>query len=57
VGAGFPTLITTSTYTMDEDFTEAVKVVPELGDEPTVNVRLADLAELASVHVARALHQ
>ena len=57
MGAGFPTLITTSTYTMDEDFTEAVKVVPELGDEPTVNVRLADLAELASVHVARALHQ
>lgn len=51
VGAGLPTLITTSTYTMDEDFTEAVKVVPELGDEPNVNVRLADLAELASVRV------
>lgn len=51
VGAGLPTLITTSTYTVDEDFTEAVKVVPELGDEPNVNVRLADLAELASVRV------
>jgi len=47
-GAGLPTLITTSTYTMDEDFTGAVKVVPELGDEPTVNVRLADMGELAA---------
>ena len=46
-GAGLPTLITTSTYTADEDFTGAVKVVPELGDEPHVNVTLADLAELA----------
>jgi len=50
VGAGLPTLVTTSTYTVDEDFREAAKVVPELGDEPTVNVRLADLAELASAH-------
>ena len=48
MGAGFPTLITTSTYTVDEDFTGAVKVVPELGDEPNVNVRLADLCELAA---------
>jgi HAD superfamily hydrolase (TIGR01509 family) len=47
-GAGFPTLITTSTYTVDEDFAGAVKVVPELGDEPNVNVRLADLGELAA---------
>ena len=47
-GAGLPTLVTTSTYTVDEDFTGAVKVVPELGDEPTVNVRLADLGELAA---------
>ncbi|HZV17290.1 MAG TPA: HAD-IA family hydrolase [Sphingobium sp.] len=52
VGAGLPTLITTSTYTMDEDFREAAKVVPELGDEPTVTVRLADLAELASAYAA-----
>ncbi len=49
-GAGLPTLITISTYTADEDFHEAVKVVPELGDEPNVNVRLADLAELASAY-------
>ena len=42
-GAGLPTLITTSTYTVDEDFREAIKVVPELGDEPNVNIRLKDL--------------
>ena len=47
-GAGLPTLITTSTYTVEEDFTGAIKVVPELGDEPNVNVRLADLGELAA---------
>jgi len=51
-GAGLPTLITTSTYTADEDFTGAVKVVPELGDEPNVNVRLADLGELAAATAA-----
>jgi HAD superfamily hydrolase (TIGR01509 family) len=49
-GAGLPTLITISTYTGEEDFSEAVKVVPELGDEPNVNVRLADLSELASAY-------
>jgi HAD superfamily hydrolase (TIGR01509 family) len=46
--AGLPTLITTSTYTIDEDFDEAVKVVSELGDEPNVQVRLADLTALAA---------
>ena len=49
-GAGLPTLITMSTYTVDEDFREAVKIVPELGDEPNVTVRLADLAELSSAY-------
>jgi HAD superfamily hydrolase (TIGR01509 family) len=49
--AGLTTLITTSTYTIDEDFDEAAKVVSELGDEPNVQVRLADLAELASASV------
>jgi beta-phosphoglucomutase-like phosphatase (HAD superfamily) len=48
LGAGLPTLITTSTYTMDEDFTGAARVVPELGDAPNVNVTLADLGELAA---------
>jgi HAD superfamily hydrolase (TIGR01509 family) len=51
-GAGLPTLITTSTYTVDEDFTGAVRVVPEFGDEPNVNVRLADLGELAAATAA-----
>lgn len=47
-GAGMPCLITTSTYTRDEDFSGAVKVVPELGDPPNVLVTLADLQSLAS---------
>ena len=47
-GAGYPTLITMSTYTVDEDFSEAARVVPELGDEPNVRITLADLSELAS---------
>jgi HAD superfamily hydrolase (TIGR01509 family) len=51
-GAGLPTLITTSTYTAGEDFTGAVKVVPELGDEPTIRVTLADLGELAAATAA-----
>jgi HAD superfamily hydrolase (TIGR01509 family) len=49
-GAGLPCLITTSTYTVDEDFTEADRVVPELGDVPHVNITLADLRELAAEH-------
>jgi HAD superfamily hydrolase (TIGR01509 family) len=52
MGAGLPTLVTTSTYTIDEDFTGAAKVVPELGDEPNVNVRLAELGELAAATAA-----
>jgi beta-phosphoglucomutase-like phosphatase (HAD superfamily) len=51
-GAGFPCLITTSTYTLDEDFTEADRVVPELGDEPDIEITLADLGELAAAHAA-----
>lgn len=51
-GAGLPCLITTSTYTVDEDFREADRVVSELGDEPDVQVTLADLAELAASHAA-----
>jgi beta-phosphoglucomutase-like phosphatase (HAD superfamily) len=49
-GAGLPCLITTSTYTVDEDFGEADRVVPELGDEPHVKITLADLCELAAEH-------
>ena len=47
-GAGIPTLITTSTYTVDEDFSEAARVVPELGDAPNINITLEDLGELAA---------
>lgn len=51
-GAGLPVLVTTSTYTTQEDFTGAVKVVPELGDAPNVNVTLAELGELAAATAA-----
>ena len=51
-GAGLPTLITTSAYTADEDFTGAIAIVPELGDPPNVRVTLADLAQLASGQAA-----
>lgn len=51
-GAGLPCLVTTSTYTQSEDFSEAVGVVPELGDPPNVRITLADLAELAAKHAA-----
>jgi HAD superfamily hydrolase (TIGR01509 family) len=45
--AGLTTLITVSTYTGEEDFTEAAMVVPELGDAP-VNITIADLGRLAA---------
>jgi len=51
-GAGMPCLITTSTYTTNENFEEAVKVVPELGDPPNVLVTLADLKALAAEYAA-----
>jgi HAD superfamily hydrolase (TIGR01509 family) len=46
-GAGLPCTITTSTYTVDEDFSEAEIVVPDLGDDP-VRLGLQDLARLAA---------
>ena len=52
VGAGMPCLITTSTYTQDEDFSEAARVVPELGDPPKVLVALKDLKSLATMRAA-----
>jgi HAD superfamily hydrolase (TIGR01509 family) len=48
IGAGFPCFITTSTYTADEDFSEAVGVAPELGDPPNPTVTLEDLDSLAA---------
>ena len=51
--AGIPTLITTSTYTAEEDFTEAVKVVPELGDAPIL-ITIEDLNALNAAATATA---
>ena len=48
LGAGMPCLITTSTYTVDEDFDGAAKVVPELGDPPSPVVTLSDLEALVA---------
>lgn len=46
-GAGLPCTITTSTFTVDEDFTEADEIVPELGDNPA-RLTLDDLARIAA---------
>jgi HAD superfamily hydrolase (TIGR01509 family) len=51
-GAGLPTVITTSAYTTDEDFTGAAIVVPELGDAPHVRLTLEDLGKLAAKRAA-----
>lgn len=51
-GAGMPCLITTSTYTINENFDHAVKVVPELGDPPNVLVTLEDLKRLVAERAA-----
>lgn len=52
VGAGIPCLIATSTYTQEEDFNEAARVVPDLGDSPNVLVTLKDLKAVASQRAA-----
>jgi HAD superfamily hydrolase (TIGR01509 family) len=46
LGAGMNCVITTSTYTADEDFTGALRVFPELGDPPGPRVTLSDLVRL-----------
>jgi HAD superfamily hydrolase (TIGR01509 family) len=51
-GAGLPCFITTSTYTVDEDFSEAVGVAPELGDPPNPTVTLDTLSTLAAKSAA-----
>ena len=50
-GAGIPTLVTTSTYTVEEDFSEAARVVPELGDDPVI-ITLEDLKALGATAAA-----
>lgn len=42
-GAGMHCLVTTSAYSKEEDFSEADKVVDELGDPPNNCIRLSDL--------------
>ena len=44
--AGMHCIITTNSYTEDEDFSEADLVVSELGDEPNVQVTLEILKEI-----------
>lgn len=51
--AGIPTLVTTSTYTVEEDFAEAAKVVPELGDDPVL-ITIEDLNALNAAAAAAA---
>ena len=52
LGAGIKCLITTSAYTLDENFSGAAKVVPELGDPPNVRVALEDLQALKAPRAA-----
>jgi HAD superfamily hydrolase (TIGR01509 family) len=42
-GAGIPCAITSSTYTVKEDFSEAAAIYPELGDPPGWHVSLSEL--------------
>jgi len=42
-GAGMRCVITQSAYTIEEDFSEAAAVYPELGDPPGPHVTLGDL--------------
>jgi HAD superfamily hydrolase (TIGR01509 family) len=44
-GAGMLCIVTTSVYTVEEDFAEADAVYSELGDPPQVQVYLKDLAQ------------
>ncbi len=46
--AGMHCIITTSSYTTDEDFSPADSVYPELGDEPNILVTLEDLKRIGS---------
>jgi beta-phosphoglucomutase-like phosphatase (HAD superfamily) len=45
-GAGMYCLVTTNSYTEDEDFREADLVVSELGDPPHVQVDLVAIRRL-----------
>jgi len=45
-GAGFHCLVTTNGYTQEEDFREADRVVPELGDGTVPSITLKELEEI-----------
>ena len=49
--AGMNCIVTTSTYTTGEDFHEADKVVPELGDDP-VMITLSDLQNIVTSKIS-----
>jgi HAD superfamily hydrolase (TIGR01509 family) len=44
--AGMKCVVTKSSYTEDEDFSEADKIVSELGDEPKVQITVDDLKNI-----------
>lgn len=44
--AGMKCIVTTASYTADEDFTGAARVVPELGDGDGVNISVSDCRAL-----------
>ena len=46
LGAGMNCVITTTTYTAEENFDGALKIVPELGDPPGEHVSLDELRSL-----------
>lgn len=48
LGAGMNCVITTTAYTADEDFSGALRVVPELGDPPSVRLTFGDLVALTA---------
>jgi HAD superfamily hydrolase (TIGR01509 family) len=48
LAAGMACLVTTSAYSLGEDFTGAARVVPELGDPPGPHITLDDLRALVA---------
>ena len=51
LAAGMVCIVTTSSFTGDEDFTGAARVVTDLGDDPRIQVSLADCRACADAAV------
>lgn len=51
VRAGMTCIVTTSAYTVAEEFTEAAAVYPELGDPPGEHVTFSELDHLLKQHI------